>query len=422
MSKLKICFVAPHAYPLFNKQVKAFFGGAEVRAWLLANGLAGCDDNDICFVVFDHGQRQREDYNGVRVYKLSVPLVDRLRNRVKVLLGFGRSMRTSGIRTAGEALREDRWTIYDRIDADAYCGFGVGDFTAELADFCKYRKKRFVLFSTSDYDFSEAYYSGSKEKNMYGSTGELCCRAIADASLIVTQTSTQKALLKERFGRDSVVIPSPVELENRVPSPCKTEGRKTTLWIGKSDRVKSPHFLVKLATSFPDVRFIMVLNRSQADVFDQIARECPTNMEIIERIPFHDTEALFAKAHVLINTSLFEGFPNTFLTAGKYGIPILSLQVDPDQFIEKHGCGIVAHGDPDALSKGLQRLVSDHELWMEYSSNITRYVKEHHDLRLQAARVNETMRRVTGFEVTSGRDDLSNAMALSLLRRDADNT
>ena len=41
------------------------------------------------------------------------------------------------------------------------------------------------------------------------------------------------------------------------------------------------------------------------------------------------------KSKILINTSSFEGFPNTFVQAWANGVPVISLKVDPDNIIKK---------------------------------------------------------------------------------------
>ena len=90
-----------------------------------------------------------------------------------------------------------------------------------------------------------------------------------------------------------------------------------------------------------DLPFVMVMNRSVPKVWESVVQQLPANVRLLEKIPFSESDKLFEGALVLLNTSEFEGFPNTFLQAGKYGVPVLSLSVDPDEFITQTGCGLV---------------------------------------------------------------------------------
>jgi glycosyltransferase involved in cell wall biosynthesis len=183
--------------------------------------------------------------------------------------------------------------------------------------------------------------------------------------------------LRERYGRESAIIRNPIHLSATIPSLRR---RCFALWIGKSDDIKQPELALELARRVPDVKFVMVLNRCLEKKFHQIVADRPPNVTIIERVPIDKVERLFSQAFAFVSTSRFEGFPNTFLQAGKYAVPILSLNVDPDGFIEKNGCGIVAHGNMDRLAAGLRRLAEDFPERERLGACVKNYVAEHHDL------------------------------------------
>jgi glycosyltransferase involved in cell wall biosynthesis len=394
----KICFVALYAYPLFNPAISHIFGGAEVRAWFFGVGLSKFPNNEVSFVVLNHGQPEVEHYGLIKVYRhsyyrrTSSSVRGRLVGKVQDLLYRSQHPLASSLPIGHDKIAPTKFIIYEKVDADLYCTFGVSNFSAELAAFCKRHRKRFMLFSSNDDDLSLDYYPDSRKKNAYGSIGSLCYYTIMQADLIVTQTQKQSELLEKRFGRTSVTVFNPIEL---TPTEKIVRGlpkeRHVALWIGKSDRIKQPEILLDLAILFPDIRFLMILNRSDSKIHEDVLRRRPENLRIIESVEFGDIEKVFAQAFVLINTSIFEGFPNTFLQAGKFGVPILSLQVDPDGFIEKHGCGIVAKGEFEKLAHGVRRLLSEPSIHKAYSENIRRYVLSRHELNATVSRLNQIL-------------------------------
>jgi glycosyltransferase involved in cell wall biosynthesis len=286
----------------------------------------------------------------------------------------------------GVAVEDERIAVYRQVDADVYCVFGVSDFSAELAAFCRAKRRRLVVFLGSDIDVSADYIRGSDDRNQYGSTGHSGWFTLSSADVIVAQTTTQARLLRERHALDAVVIPNPVELEKLSPPfQGRTDGQRHALWIGKSDRVKQPEVLLELATRCPEVRFVAVVNRSDPVLFDQILAQRPPNVEVVEHVPIREVEELFAGAFALVNTSAFEGFPNTYLQAGKYGVPILSLGVDPDGFVRRHRCGVVTDGNLGELADALREIRRSPTRAAEYSANVSQYVREHHNLRDRVA-------------------------------------
>jgi len=382
------------AYSLFDSSVAYVFGGSEIRAHLFARGLSRLPGYQVSFIVLDHGQPKTQRFGQITVFRHSfyrgyptaAGLPGLWERGMRVLRGhLGKRL------YIGEyAIDSDKTRIYREVNADAFCVFGVADFTAEVAAYCRHAGKPLALFSAHDHDFSESYYEGSRQINPWGSMGTLCDYAVRQADLIITQTHDQAAMALRRFGKASTTIYNPIDLADRVPP---APGERVALWIGKANDVKQPHLLLRLAAQFPAIPFIMIMNRSHPVLFEKILCQRMPNVSIIERVPFPEVEALFARAFVLVNTSVSEGFPNTFLQAGKYGVPVLSLNVDPDHFIQRHDCGIVAKGDVQRLADGLSLIASDPQKARYFSQNIRRYVAAYHRLEDKVRELDATLQR-----------------------------
>jgi glycosyltransferase involved in cell wall biosynthesis len=103
------------------------------------------------------------------------------------------------------------------------------------------------------------------------------------------------------------------------------------------------------------------------------------NLQFVRHVPFNQIDAYFQRAKVLVNTSDSEGFPNTFIQAGKSGTAILSFKVNPDGFLDTHACGLCCSGDLTRLTYNLRYMLENNR-YVEYGSNARRYVEEHHDI------------------------------------------
>jgi glycosyltransferase involved in cell wall biosynthesis len=92
-------------------------------------------------------------------------------------------------------------------------------------------------------------------------------------------------------------------------------------------------------------------------------------------------EQQIAAATLLINTSQFEGFPNAFQQAWYYGVPTLSLGVDPDGVIEREGLGKCC-GNIDELELQLRSLLKDPARLDEIGRRARDFAATHYDLRV----------------------------------------
>ncbi|MFC1525135.1 glycosyltransferase, partial [Planctomycetota bacterium] len=102
------------------------------------------------------------------------------------------------------------------------------------------------------------------------------------------------------------------------------------------------------------------------------------NLRFIEYVT--QIDRYFNEAHVLVNTSEYEGFPNTFIQAAKNKTPLLSFKVNPDNFINRYQCGFCAEGNFDQMVGKLKALLENEALHNKMGENAFRYAKQYHDI------------------------------------------
>jgi glycosyltransferase involved in cell wall biosynthesis len=102
-----------------------------------------------------------------------------------------------------------------------------------------------------------------------------------------------------------------------------------------------------------------------------------SNVLYLGRVPFQETQKIFERSKVFINTSSVEGFPNCFLQAWWSKIPVVSLTFTCDGLLEDKGIGFVSGSIPK-MCETLKTLLDNQELRDKYGSQEAKYLAENH--------------------------------------------
>lgn len=348
----------PNALPVIAPEIAGPIGGIETRSWLLAQGLAQQPDVRVTFVVRDAQPPARSEINGVRIVTLVEPF---LKLRRQVASQIVRTPRFPWLRIlrwspdllwripllAAAKLWPAQPVLSGGVDPglkglapQVFCTFGVNSASESTVATAREMGVPSVFLLGSDGDLDERFLEGAAYVNQYGDRGDRALRILQQASVIVAQTPWQLQQLETRFGRTGVLLPNPIDAAaweaglTRAQQPAggilPQLPSRFILWIGRADHTpKQPLAALELARRVADIPWVLVLNPFDAAVEAEIHRTCPPHVRIIPRVPPAEMPALFTRAAALVNTSTFEGFPNTFLQAALSKVPIISLHLDP---------------------------------------------------------------------------------------------
>lgn len=194
------------------------------------------------------------------------------------------------------------------------------------------------------------------------------------ADMVFVQHEGQKHMLL-RKGIKSLQLNNLIDLSKLpvIANPVK----KDFVYVGWLDKRKGI------------AEFFELVKRSPAHMFevigpprDKTGKSCYEelktfqNVFLLGELNHSDTLYYIGNSKALISTSPMEGFPNIFIEAWAYGIPVLSLFFDPGGVIKREGLGEVANGNLDKLANSLESVRNTDEFAMRSKA----YVENQHVL------------------------------------------
>ena len=328
-----------------------------------ARFLAMDERFEVYFYVGDYDQTsEAEIYDNIRVEKIQL---------------FGRTGKSLSEKVAfyyalGEKLLKSPAKIIMTEMANEMTGWAAIYFKLLT-------KRGYIHRLASDND---AKYTDAKSSGR-ALTYHLYNLALRKADIIYSQSADQQMLLKNHMGFESRILPNGVFIDKK---PAASE-KKYILWVGRAAEVKQPELFMELAKLIPDENFFMIMPFEGQHTSDDFRinlieklKEAKklSNFTYMDYVPFNQIQAYFDEAKLFVNTSVYEGFPNTFIQSCIGGTPIASLNVDPDSFIEKNNVGRYCRSDMKELIEFIKEFdIKDID---HYGENAYNYALENHDI------------------------------------------
>ena len=358
-----LCFIAANIYPvLVRDSGLAFVGGAEVQQSVQMRALQRAGYR-ISVVVRDQGQPDVVDCDGITLHKTPSDA--------------GRGLR--GTRFFYPRM-SDLVRLLWRIAPDIVFMQTAGEQVAAAALYARLAGKRFVFAGASDPDFARGPLPGMPPQHTF-----MYRRGLHAAHAVIVQNLAQLRLLAANFGKAGALIQNGYEEPGARPGDF--DGH--VLWAATVKPLKRPDLFVALARREPGRRFVMVggpgVTADAQAYFDAIARsarEVP-NLRVVGYVPFGEVGAWFDGAALCVNTSAYEGLPNTFMQAWLRGIPTLSF-VRPES--APGVTGTLACSDPHEMAATLHQLTHDRPAWTLASAACARHFQAYHTTALAVAR------------------------------------
>jgi glycosyltransferase involved in cell wall biosynthesis len=352
---VRICFVAPQAFPIFQDRSEIdLIGGAELQQVLAARALAS-RGADVSMICCDYGQDQEVTIDGVRILRAYRPQAG------FPILRFVWPRLTS------------IWNCMRQADAEIYYQRAAGMLTGVVAKYCRVHDRKSVFAAAGNPDMlrhtPRIRYARDRWIYEYG---------LRTVDAIVVQNDIQAQLCHENFGR------KPTKLLNMYDRPSRSEIQvgSRILWVSTIRSLKRPHLFLDLAERLPRCNFRMIggPGHGEHDLYSSVssrARSLP-NLEFLGFVPLPATERYFDAASVFVNTSESEGFPNTFLQAWSRGVPSVSF-VDAGARMGAQRVGVVVE-DFGKLAEAVAKLVEDQNARLEEGSRSQQYYSRFHSV------------------------------------------
>ncbi len=216
-------------------------------------------------------------------------------------------------------------------------------------------------------------------------------KGIRNGTKFIAQNNFQKNTLMSRFGKDSLLVKQMTPLCDVKKDWNKLPKKITIAWIANLKPTKRPELFIQLCDELKEIsssiRCIMVgaLNQAYTEMLTKAVNDYPffsyTGQLLQEKV--YD---LLDEAYILVNTSTYEGFSNTYVQAWMRGCVVMASESNPDNIITDNNIGYVDASIQELANK-IKYLVGNKNELVRMCRVAHDYAVENHSLESNITKV-----------------------------------
>lgn len=207
-------------------------------------------------------------------------------------------------------------------------------------------------------------------------------RGLKNVSLAIAQNAYQENTFKKRFKKPCILVNqmTPCVEEDEI---IKDEDIIRIVWIANFKKTKRPEIFINLAKALEKYA-----DRIKMEMYGRLPSDYKELLEPISKIPWLEymgevsTNTIFnvlSRSHILVNTSMYEGFSNTFVQAWIRKVPVISMGSNPNNVFDNYNVGYYVPHEEDIVST-ISKLIENRELLNGLSQDSYYYAKTNHSL------------------------------------------
>jgi len=258
---------------------------------------------------------------------------------------------------------------------------GAGFTSWVLATIAKRNNIKFIYRVANDADTDERI-----KQRLPNVTRFFYEQSLKITDVILCQNQYQFKNLKRKFPDKSIaVFHNPYDFGEHLPLIKPLNERKYVAWLGIFQYQKNLSALSEIVKALPSLEF-RIAGKPQKNLDNETSnalknlRKCP-NVEFVGFLKRSEVNTFLSSAYLLLNTSHYEGFSNTFLEALAAGTPIVCTQkVDPDEIVTTNNLGFACE-NYEQIPAAIQKLLKE-EKYLAACKRCRKYILKAHDHRV----------------------------------------